>query len=277
MIRLFLKSYNKFNTHLILISCLISAVALGCNYNTPVNTTSELTIYAAASLQDSYNEISQLFMETYPKVQVNINFAGSQKLMTQISHGAKADIYASADMDHIANLGALGLSNSDPIIFARNKLAIVVHNKNKETITRFPDLTRQGVKIVLAHPSVPAGKYTTMLINNISYDSYLSPETFQKLFYANVVSYEDSVKSVLMKTVLGEADVGIVYKTDSQLSHAQVNTSKINIPEILNVTGIYGAVTINSGFNQNDADIFLQFIQSERSKKVFEKYGFDTE
>ena len=257
-------------------SLVLLILTIGCLNNDLNNQDTELVVFAASSLTDVYTEISRSFMENHPGVRVHMNYAGSQKLMTQISHGAEADVFISADINQITKLHDLGLTDTDPIEFATNKLAIIVNKNNGGRIEHLQDLALEDCKIVLGHPSVPIGTYTRLLLENISNSNTIPNRDYTQLVQDNVVSYEDSVKSVVMKTILGEADVGIVYMSDTKLAQVRSNTYMIDIPDELNVSGEYAAVSINSRPNEHYSDLFLKFIQTKPAKTTLNHHGFVT-
>jgi len=252
-------------------------MCLACSSNKGEEAKNPLIIFAASSLKDTYTDIAFSFERIHPKSEIITNFSGSQKLMMQISHGAQVDIYASADLNQISHLQRSGTIDSDPILFASNKLSIIVNNRNIGKIEKFNDLAGDNIKIVVAHSSVPIGRYTERLLTNLAPQSITPKDDLRKLIYRNIVSYEDSVKSVVMKTVLGEADVGVVYSSDAQLEHVMNHTYTIDIPKELNVTGTYYAVKGQKEGNSNLQNEFLTFLQSDIAKSILQEYGFDTE
>src|SRR5688572_9271637 len=120
---------------------------------------SVLTVFAAASLTDAFDELGALFRRAHPGITVQFNFAGSQQLATQLEHGASADVFASADQRWMTQVQRLGLALGEPVIFAHNRLVVVLPAANPARIERLEDLTRPGLKLVLAADAVPAGRY----------------------------------------------------------------------------------------------------------------------
>ena len=270
-------SNKSFISYTVITICITLVMCLGCSSNKGEAAKNPLIIFAASSLKDTYTDIAFSFESMHPKSDIITNFSGSQKLMMQISHGAQVDIYASADLNQISQLQRSGTIDSDPILFASNKLSIIVNNRNIGKIERFNDLAGDNIKIVVAHSTVPIGRYTERLFTNLASQSITPKDDLRKLIYRNIVSYEDSVKSVVMKTVLGEADVGVVYSSDAQLEHVMDNTYTIDIPKDLNVTGTYYAVKGQREGNSDLQNKFLTFLQSDIAKSILQEYGFDTE
>src|SRR5438105_10508060 len=159
-------------------------------------TTPRITVFAAASLTDV---LPQIQSEQY-------SFAGSDALAAQIAQGAPADVFASANTALPAQLHAQGLVET-PVVFTRNALVIVVPASNPAGIANVFDLTRSGVTVDVATPSVPVGGYTQQVLQRMGLSSQVN---------ANVVSQETDVRSVLAKVSLGQADAGFVYATDAR-------------------------------------------------------------
>lgn len=153
-----------------------------------------LAIFAAASLTGVFPQVDQA-----PKYQ----FAGSDQLAFQIMQGAPADVYAAASPKYPDQLYAKGLC-SKPVVFATNTVVLIVPRANPARIRTVADLQRDGIKLVIGAKGVPIGDYTRKLLSNLGLSSVLK----------NVVSEEDDVKLVVAKVALGEADAGLVYRTD---------------------------------------------------------------
>jgi molybdate transport system substrate-binding protein len=160
-----------------------------------------ITVFAAASLTHTFTEIATDFEELNPGVTVELNFAGSSDLVTQITEGAPADIFASADEHNYNKLVDAGLTSGDAVDFATNTLTIVVPAGNPANITGLADLAGADVKTVVCAPQVPCGAATVAVTDAAGVT--LAP-----------VSEESSVTDVLGKVSSGEADAGLVYVTD---------------------------------------------------------------
>jgi len=164
----------------------------------------EILVFAAASLTEVFRSMDSGFEYTHPNVRVRFNFGPSDGLATGLAEGAPADVFASAStkwMDAVARTP--GVTHREP--FARNALTVIFPSGNPAQIGRFADLARPGVKLVLAAPSVPAGTYAREALAKAGILSGAE---------RNVVSNEEDVKGVVQKILLGEADAGIVYRTD---------------------------------------------------------------
>lgn len=182
-----------------------------------------LTVFAAASLTEAFTRIGTAFEAANPGVEVTFNFAGSQLLAAQIELEAPADVFASANREQMARLREAGLVN-ETVDFATNRLVLIVPAGNPAGIRRPADLGRPGVKLVLGAPMVPVGDYARRSLEELG---------LLDAARANIVSNEADVKQVVGKVVLGEADAGIVYRSDitpevaGELEVVELNTSDI--------------------------------------------------
>src|SRR5437763_1394498 len=171
-----------------------------------------LTVFAAASLKEAFTTIGAQF-EVHDRAKVTFNFGGSDELVTQIAQGAPADVFASANLTQMKIAQDKGLIASRPAVFARNRLVVIVPRNNPGHVYRLPDLGRPGVRLVLAAPQVPAGKYARAALAAMARAAVFGPRFLTRVM-ANVASNETDVKAVVAKVVLGEADAGVVYVTD---------------------------------------------------------------
>ena len=232
-----------------------------------------LTVLAAASLTDSFNEIGKLFEAAHPGVKVAFNYAGSQQLAQQLSQGAPADVFASASPKYMtAAVTAKRVNQDTPKTFARNKLTVIYPAANPAGLKTLQDLARPGVKLVLGDQSVPAGQYSLTFLDNVDKDKSFDP-AYKDNVLKNVVSYEDNVKSVLTKVELGEADAGIVYTTDAAAETAG-KIAQIPIPDALNVIAVYPIAPISDSTNPALAKAFVDLVLSPQGQAVMAKYGF---
>ena len=172
----------------------------------------ELTVFAAASLTESFTEIGAAF-EDEEDATISFNFAGSQALATQLIEGAEADVFASANVAQLQRAVEAEVIAGDSEIFARNELVIIVPADNPADITAPEDLAKEGLKITFAAEDVPVGQYTRQMLDLLA-ASPTAPEGFVESVEGNIVSNESNVKQVATKVQLGEADAGVVYSTD---------------------------------------------------------------
>ncbi len=231
-----------------------------------------LDVFAAASLSDGFAEIARLLEKTRPGLSVRFNFAGSQQLAAQIDQGAPADLFASADRRWMAYSEEHGLIADPPIEFARNALVVIVPSANPARIVRLQDLARRGVKLVVAAEAVPAGTYTRDVVRNLSRAPGFGAEFLRRVF-ANVVSEEENVKSVVAKIELGEADAGFVYRSDVAPSAAR-RVRMLEIPDSSNVVASYPIAIVKSASNADAARAFVALALSPEGQQILERHGF---
>lgn len=232
-----------------------------------------LTVLAAASLTESFTELGALFESQNPGVTVSFSFAGSQQLAEQLGQGAEADVFASASKKYMdAVVEASRVNDGDSRTFVKNRLAVIIPTVNPAGLTELKDLAKAGLKLVLADESVPVGKYSLDFLDKASADPAFGAQ-FKDDVIKNVVSYEDNVKSVLTKVLLGEADAGIVYITDVTADAAE-KVTKLDIPDELNTIATYPIAPIADSKNPELAAAFVDLVLSPEGQQVMAKYGF---
>ncbi len=229
----------------------------------------EVVIFAASSLKDVFGEIAKGAERAGVK-KVTYNFAGSQALVTQLSQGAKADIFASADEKTMQAAVAAGVVTANTYrTFASNKLIVISAPGSGGKVATLQDLAKPGLKLELAAPAVPAGNYSLQALDKFAADPAFGA-AFKDGVLANVVSREDSVRQVVAKVQLGEADAGIVYVTDTKGS--KVGT--IEIPDQYNVQAEYFLAVLPNAANVSDARAFVGYLLSESGQKTLQDFGF---
>ncbi|HEY5281866.1 MAG TPA: molybdate ABC transporter substrate-binding protein [Polyangia bacterium] len=229
----------------------------------------ELVVFAASSLHEVFQTIASVFEKRHPDLKVRFNFAGSQDLRVQIEHGAKADVFASADWKHMKSLASQGMV-VEPAVFARNVPVVVVPKNNPAKVTTFADLAK--VKhLVVGAPEVPIGAYTETIFA-------AAEKPFGKAFAekvrANVRSRELNVRQVLTKVAMGEGDAGIVYKTDATTMPDKVLI--IEIPTETNVVADYPVAVLKAAPHPDLARDFVKLVLSKEGEKVLAAAGFTT-
>lgn len=233
----------------------------------------ELIVFAAASLTDAFGEIAQNFATAYPGSTISYNFAGSQQLAQQLGQGAPADVFASANASQMGVAIEEGrVVSGTQHTFVRNQLVVIYPADNPAGVNTLHDLAKEDLKIVFAAPEVPVGNYTLQYLAKAS----ASPDftaTYSETVLANVVSYEENVRSVLTKVQLGEADAGIVYSSDITPDAAEA-VGKIDIPDELNVLASYPIAPVADAVNPELAQAFIAYVSGEEGQAVLAKYGF---
>ncbi len=217
-----------------------------------------LTVFAAASLKDSFEEIADEFEEQHPGVSVQLSFAGSSDLSTQIVSGAPADVFASADEDTMSTVRDESLIVGEPRIFATNTLTIAVPSGNPAGIRSLADLASREISTVLCAPQVPCGSAARTLQDLTG--TRMSP-----------VSEESSVTDVLGKVRTGQADAGLVYVTDIAAADGAVD--EVPIPEASQVVNRYPIAPIKNS-NEEMAEAFVGLVTGEYGQQVLSGHGF---
>ncbi|MCA9968990.1 MAG: molybdate ABC transporter substrate-binding protein [Anaerolineales bacterium] len=227
----------------------------------------ELTVFAAASLTDAFNDLAEAFAAQHDGVDVVLNYASSSQLAAQLIEGATADVFASANGIQMQNVIANGrITPGAEALFVSNRLTVVVPESNPAGITSLEDLAKPGVQLILAVPGVPVRQYTDEIVAAM-------PADFQARFYANLVSEEDNVRQVAAKVALGEADAGIVYTSDVTPDIAN-QVRQINIPDAQNVVATYPIAPLADAPHPALAQQFISFVLSETGQAILARWGF---
>jgi molybdate transport system substrate-binding protein len=234
----------------------------------------DLVVFAAASLTDAFTSLGQEFETDYPGTSISFNFAGSQQLAAQIGEGAPADVFASANYRQMEQAISSGrIAEGTETLFVRNRLVVITPADNPADLTSLSDLARPQLRLVLADQAVPVGQYTLDFLERASAQAEFGP-TYGPAVLANVVSLENTVRAVLAKVQLGEADAGIVYSSDVALDRSQVRL--IDIPDELNTLAEYPLATLNDAPNPALAAAFIEFVRSPRGQAILTDYGFQS-
>jgi molybdate transport system substrate-binding protein len=220
-----------------------------------------ITVFAAASLKATFTKLAGDFEARNPGTRVTLSFAGSSDLATQLTQGAPADVFASADTKNMAKLSDASLVEGTPTDFATNVLTIAVPPANPASIGSFADLARPGVKVVVCASQVPCGA-ATRTVEEAS-GTALKP-----------VSEEASVTDVLGKVTSGEADAGLVYVTDVKAAGDKVKG--IPFPESGKAVNTYPIAALRTSKNKDLASAFIAAVTGSEGRKVFLDAGFGT-
>ena len=231
-----------------------------------------ITVFAAASLAESFQALATAFEGERPGVKIAFNFAGSQTLRTQLEHGAEADIFASANWEHMAQVKEAGLLGSAPQYFAANRLAVAMP-ADSDTVKTLADLARPGVSVAIAAEEVPAGAYTRESLALLASDDAYADD-FQSAALSNVVTNETSVRGVAQKVALGEVDAGIVYETDAKAAQYAEAVRVIEIPLQFNPAAQYPIAASSTTDELETALEFIGFVQGDAGQAILREYGF---
>jgi molybdate transport system substrate-binding protein len=219
----------------------------------------ELTVFAAASLNETFTALGKQFETDNPGVTVRFNFAGSSDLAQQIVNGAPADIFAAASDATMRTVTDGGAASGDPVVFAKNVLQIATAPGNPKAIATFADLAKPDLKVVVCAPQVPCGAAAQKIEQATGVT--LTP-----------VSEEPDVKSTLGKVTSGDADAGLVYVTDVAAAGSAVQG--VTFPEAQQATTNYPIVVTTDAPQPELAAKFQQLVTGETGQKTLQAAGF---
>ena len=211
-----------------------------------------LTVYAASSLTGVFEQLAP---------DARFNFAGSDELATQLREGAQADVYAAASPRYPSDLFDEGVVE-EPVVFATNRLVIVVPSGNPAGVRELGDLAAPGVRLVIGGEGVPIGDYTRELLERAGRVDVLE----------RVVSEEENVKGVLAKVALGEAEAGFVYATDVRSAGRDV--VGIELPSDLQARIEYPVAVVRDARRGKEAQRFVELLRSSRGRAALLAAGF---
>lgn len=225
-----------------------------------------LNIYAASSLADVFQELERDFEAEHPGINAVLTFAGSQVLRLQIEQGARADVFVSANPDHMHALVAAGFIETSPVL-TRNELTLIVPLSNPAEVESFADLP-QVERLVIGTENVPVGRYTREALDRAG---ERFGANFKKEVMERVVSEESNVRLARAKVEFGEADAAIVYRSDA-VSSGQVRS--VSIPAELNSNADYLIGMLVDTQASDLAEDWINYVRSASSQRVFDRYGF---
>lgn len=238
----------------------------------PSTSPAPLTIFAAASLTDAFRSLGAAFTRENPGAELTFNFGGSQQLAAQLEQGARADVFASADEGWMSYAREKSLIDGEPSVFTHNWLVVIYPQSNPARIHRLADLARRGVKLVLAADAVPAGRYSRAMLQNLSRAEGYAGDYGARVL-ANVVSNEETVKGVVTKVQLGEADAGVVYRSDVTSEVARF-VLVLEIPRQHNVLASYPIAVVKGSAAPSLARRFVDFVRSASGQQILSRHGF---
>ncbi|MEZ5987686.1 MAG: molybdate ABC transporter substrate-binding protein [Planctomycetota bacterium] len=218
-----------------------------------------VVVFAAASLAPAFGELATAYERRHAGTRVELHCAGTPRLVLQLREGAPADVLASADEPNMARVVDRHLVVGAPVVFARNRLAIVTAAGNPRGITGLADLARADLRVVLCGPDVPAGRYARQALAGAR-------------VAVSSVSDEPSVQAVVAKVRLGEVDAGIVYRTDVA---AREGVDMVPLPVEHDVVATYPIAVLASGGDREGGAAFVAFVTSADGQAVLRRFGFE--
>jgi len=219
----------------------------------------EVTVFAAASLKESFTTLGKEFEKAHPGTKVTFNFGGSDSLAASITGGAPADVFASASPKTMKIVTDAGDASGTPATFVRNQLEIATLPGNPDKIASLKDLTKSGLKVVLCDKEVPCGSAAQKALDASGLK--LTP-----------VSYEQDVKAALTKVELKEADAAVVYKTDVNAAGDKVEG--VDFPESAGAVNDYPITLLKDSQNTEAAQAFITLVRSAEGQQVLTEAGF---
>ncbi|MEU5879832.1 molybdate ABC transporter substrate-binding protein [Spirillospora sp. NPDC047279] len=216
---------------------------------------STLTVFAAASLTESFTALGKTFETSHQGVKVRFNFGGSSTLAQQIRQGAPADVFAAASPATMKQVSATSQ------VFTRNRLVIAVPPGNPGKVARLSDLSDRKLKVVLCAEQVPCGAAATRALGAAGVK-------------VEPASQEQDVKAVLTKVQLGEADAGLVYRTDAKAAAGRV--TGIEFPESAQAINEYPIVALPTAPRPAPAKEFVQLVLSAQGQAALSRAGFES-
>ncbi|MFF7128519.1 MULTISPECIES: molybdate ABC transporter substrate-binding protein [unclassified Streptomyces] len=219
----------------------------------------KITVFAAASLKESFTTLGKEFEKAHPGTTVSFNFGGSDTLAASITSGAPADVFAAASPKTMAIVTDKQDAVGTPATFVRNQLEIATLPGNPDKVASLKDLTKSGLKVVLCDKTVPCGAAAQKALD--AGKLKLTP-----------ASYEQDVKAALTKVELKEADAAVVYKTDVKAAGDKVEG--VEFPESANAINDYPIALLKNAGNAAAAKAFIELVQSAEGQKVLSGAGF---
>jgi molybdate transport system substrate-binding protein len=218
-----------------------------------------LTVFAAASLTDVFGELGDQLMADNSELEVQFNFAGSSALATQLTQGAPADVFASANQTQMTVVTDADLQAGDPTVFTENVLEIAVPADNPGSVTGLADFANPDLTLAVCAPDVPCGAAAAQVFEAAGITA--APDT-----------EEEDVRAALTKVQLGEVDAALVYASDVRSAGSDV--AGIEFPEAEDAINEYPICALAQALNPDAAQAFLDLVLSDEGREAVEVAGF---
>ncbi len=223
-----------------------------------------VVVLAAASLTEAFSDLAAAYAARPGTPPVDLEFAGTQTLAAQLREGVEADAFAAADTQWMARVRDAGLVG-EPRPFAVNRLVVVTPVDDPAGIATPADVARPGVRLVLAGPTVPAGRYAREALSRMG---------IEEAALRNVVSNAADVKVVASTVALGEADAGLVYATDVTPA-LRDRLRVLPLPPGLSPRAVYTIAVVAAAPHPEAAGRFLEFVVSAEGRRVLARHGME--
>jgi len=230
-----------------------------------------LTILAASSLTDAFGELAKTFEKQNPGTEVRTSFGASSEMLAQIQQGAPADVFASADQEHMNTALKSGLVSGRPETFVKNREVVMVPKDNPANIRSLRDIAKPDVKLVLAEDEVPAAEYAREILDkaNAEYG-----DGFEKAVLSNVVSREVDVRASVNRVTVGDADATFGYASD-YTPDIRDRVKVVQIPSDLNIVATYPVAALKDVKSPELAKKWVALVTGEEGQRVLKKWGFE--
>ena len=260
-----------------MLSCLLVAALAGCGGSGGAAAGGEreqggtLTVFAASSLTDAFGELAGIFEKRNPGTTVRTSFGASSDLLAQIEHGAPADVFASAAEEEMNTAVKDDFVSGKPVDFVKNREVVMIPKDNPANIEGLGDLSKPGIKLVLAEEGVPAADYAVEILGKANRE--YGPD-FKERVLSNVVSREADVRASVSRVALGDADATFGYASD-HTPDIRDRVEVIEIPEDLNIVATYPIAPLEGARSPGLAREWVDLVVSEEGQRVLKKWGFE--
>lgn len=273
----------KWKTALGMISLLVSvAVLAGCGaekQGAAEQEKTKLTVFAAASMTETMNEIAKAYQQEHPDIEIVYNFDSSGTLKQQIQNGAACDVFISAAQKQMDQLDASKDERANPekldfvlqgtrVDLLENKVVLATPEGNPKQITSFDDMAKKlndgSIRLVMGNSDVPVGQYTQKILAHYGLDEQAVAEQGR-------ITYGSNVKEVTTQVKEGSADCGVIYGTDAYSAGLKPvdEATKDMCGQV-----VYPAAVLKASADPEAAKAFLQYLRSDKAMAVFESVGF---